>query len=314
MTEDDAKKRVTAIENLQNDLDRRIASVDLNLYAQLAASAETILADPKTLSKLLTKFNRTDYLPALQQFGVDILLINDLNASYFEGAIGEELGGELVSQELFNTVKADVEALTVEQFGISASGEVIPGGLFDLFSQDTTVQRQIQQFAYGQKSSGLGLQRFKKNLKNFIIGDPDNPNAPNRGVYSRHYETVAFDAYQQADRVAQQSYAAGLQMTAFLYLGGQIPGTRPWCRVRDGKCFLRSEIEKFGTSADAYGGYENKAIGYFSGKPKGDYSPFINAGGWRCRHHYSAISDREALRRRDDLEKVEGVLRVKPQA
>lgn len=105
-----------------------------------------------------------------------------------------------------------------DRFGIRPDGEIVSNGLFDLFSKDTTVRRQIQQFAYGQKASGIGLERFKKNLKAFIAGDESstNPAVPARGVWTRHDNTVAYDT----DQVAQQAFGEGLYVSAFL--GGTI--------------------------------------------------------------------------------------------
>jgi hypothetical protein len=303
MTEDDAKKRIARIEAMQARFDNKLASLDKDLLGELLSSADTILANPKTLSRVLGTFEANYHIPVLQQFGVDLLTIKSLNDAYFEGAIGETMGGQLVNQALFENVQRSVEKLMVDQFGITAQGDIVSNGLFDLFSKDTTVRREIQQFAYGQKASGIGLEKFKKNLRRFVEGVPGNPDAPAKGVWKRHYDTVAYDTYQQADRIAQQSFAEGLNMSAFLYLGGTIAGTRLFCRLRDGKVFLRSEIDKMGTPADTYGGYTNKATGAFAGKTP-NYNAFISAGGFFCRHHWSALSDREALRRRPELTKA----------
>ncbi len=309
MNEDDAKKRIRAIEKLQAVFDNRLASLDKDLLSVLLENADTILANPKALSRILGSFDNQFHVPVLQQFGMDLLTIKSLNDAYFIGAVGETLGGVLVNEALFETVKQRVESYYVERFGITAEGKIVSNGLFDLFSQDTTVRRQIQQFAYAQKASGIGLDKFKKSLRTFVEG-VDTETSSARGIFKRHYDVVAYDTYQQADRVAQQAFSAGLGMTAFLYLGGLIESTRPFCKVRNGKCFLLAEIKKMGTSQDSYGGYSNKATGYFAGKSN-PYDPFTNAGGWSCRHTWSAISDGEALRRRGDVvQGKDGQLRV----
>lgn len=302
MTPEQSKKRVTAIEKLQNAFDGKLASLDADLLAFLLEHADTALANPNQLTKLLISWEQKNHVPVLQQFGLDLIVVRELNEAYFAEAVGETIAGKLVNQALFDKVTTAVQATMTEQFGITATGEIVSNGVFDLFSQDTTVRRQIQQFAYSQKSAKVGLDRFKKNLRQFVEGKEDDPNAPKKGIWSRHYDTVAYDVYQQADRTAQQAFSEGLGMTAFLYIGGKVVSSRPFCVVRDGKVFLRSEIEKFGTPQDAYGGYQDKASGYFQGKPKGGYNPFQSLGGYRCRHHLSAITDREAMRRRPDLE------------
>ncbi|MBC3785731.1 hypothetical protein [Spirosoma utsteinense] len=311
MNQDDAKKRIARIEAMQTGFDNKLASLDKDLLAELLNSADKVLANPKTLSRILGSFEEQYHIPVLQQFGADLLTIKSLNDAYFEGAIGDTMGGHLVNQALFENVQLSVERLMVDQFGIAADGEIVKNGLFDLFSKDTTVRREIQQFAYGQKASGIGVEKFKKNLRRFIEGVPGNPDAPAKGIYKRHYDTVAFDTYQQADRVAQQAFAGGLNMTAFLYLGGTIAGTRLFCRVRDGKVFLKSEIDVMGTAQDKYGGYTDKSTGKFAGKNPG-YVAFRDAGGFSCRHHWSALSDRAAMRRRSDLQKSpNGVLTIR---
>ena len=59
---------------------------------------------------------------------------------------------------------------------------------------------------------------------------------------------------------------------------------------RHGKLFSREEIEKFGTPQDQYGGYTNKSEGEFQGKTD-PYNPFIDMGGYNCRHQYRWISE-----------------------
>ncbi|RIV23616.1 hypothetical protein DYU11_11585 [Fibrisoma montanum] len=309
MNENNAKKRIGKIEQLQADLDARLAALSRNLYTDLMASADTILASPKTLSRILNRFEQANHVPVLEQFGADLLTITDLNVGYFSDAVGETMGGTPVNEALFSRVKKTVQQSIADRFGLTPTGEIVPNGLFDLFTRDTTVRRQVQQFAYAQRAANVGLERFKKNLRAFITPPGQ------KTLWNRHYDTVAYDTYQQADRLAQQTFAEGLNMRAFLYLGGKLDSSRPFCLARDGKVFLRPEIEKFGTPQDAYGGYLDKARGKFQGKPSAGYAPFEMAGGYRCRHHYSAISDREAMRRRPDLVKgKDGALRVQPAA
>lgn len=303
MNEASAKRRIGLIEQMQTRLEQMLDRLNIDLYALMTAEADRILTAPSQLIKLLTDFEQVSYQPVIIQVGTDILDISDLNQAYFADAVGESMGGRMVTQAAYQQAVKSATINIVEQFGIRPTGKLVPNGLFDLFAQDTTVRREVQQFTYGQKAAGVGVERFKKNLKTFVVGDPDDDNAPAKGVWTRHYETAVFDTYQQADRLSQDSYAGSLNMTAFLYLGGTIAGTRPFCRERDGKCFLRSEIDKMGTSADRYGGYSNKAIGYYSGMIKGGVPVIMQAGGHACRHSWNAISDREAMRRRNDLRK-----------
>lgn len=94
-----------------------------------------------------------------------------------------------------------------------------------------------------------------------------------------------------------------------MYVGGIIENTRPFCKERNRKVFLRSEIALFGTSEDKFGGYVDKSAGLFSGKPKTGYDPFTQCGGYRCRHHWSWLANEYAVRIDKNLIEENGKLK-----
>ncbi len=115
----------------------------------------------------------------------------------------------------------------------------------------------------------------------------------------RLYEQ-SYDDLNRADRVLQGMAADRLGLKAYIYQGGLIKSSRPFCVVRNGKCFADFEVAAFGTKADKFGGYTNKADGLFSGKSE-PYEPLADAGGYNCRHGLHAVPNVVALRMRPDL-------------
>jgi len=110
--------------------------------------------------------------------------------------------------------------------------------------------------------------------------------------------------YDKTENVMGKQVASQEEMHFAYYQGGIMARTRDFCEVRNDQVFHISEIAKFGTSADEYGGYTNKSAGEFQGKTD-LYDPFIDLGGYNCRHRYFYISNEMGLSLRPDLEGVD---------
>ncbi len=286
MTPDKAQQRIDEITTMQDQLSRLLLISGGVLLAELLSKADVLLTEPAKLSAILARFEKQQMAPIYSQVRADLLQVVDLNSQYFKP------DPAIIDQ---------VSTVLLDRIGLNADGSVIRGGLLDTIAADNTARVQLTKFVYGQKSAGVGPKEFIKNLRSFIGPTAKRGNVPAKpGLWEKQLQNSVFDLYQQTDRLAQDSYATELGLSHFLYLGGTITGTRPFCRERNGKVFSRAEIAKFGTPADAFGGYSNKSTGTFAGKPS-PYNPFMQAGGYSCRHHFSAISDREAFRRRPEL-------------
>jgi hypothetical protein len=300
--EDLAKRRLTAIEALQEALANDLSEAQTLLYEGLLQRLEDIQADPETINAVLADFNQAVHLPVVVAFGESLLELVDLNLTYVK-AVGGVTDAQLAS------LRAPLDGWLRQMYGIGADGKPIAGGYLGSLLTDTTVGRQLKLFAYQSQISGVGPEAYRKGLKELITNT--SASGGSQGVFERLY-AEAFDQYNISDRLLQSMTAETLGWTAFLYNGGLIKSSRAFCVVRQGKVFLKSEIDKFGTKADAYGGYTNKATGDFNGKPSSGYDGQTWCGGWGCRHSLSSIPNTVAMNLRSDLkEDSKGRLYIK---
>jgi len=286
MNVEEINKRIKAIEDLQKNFNVRVKVAESNLYTRLLSDFESLRKKLfPTFKKLWNSFIEADYIPLIESFVVDMDKIVDLNQVYF--------GSDVPKTALF------------DRLGISAEGIIAKDGYVSTIIQDQTAKREVQLFLNRTKALKTD-QKVKEDLSKLIKGEkPITSNSGNAdkqvvtskpGVIQKFTDQNVNDSYNEADRIIQQDYADKNGMTAMMYTGGVIGGSRPFCIERNRKVFLMSEIALFGTSEDKFGGYTNKAEGLFAGKPKTGYDPFTQLGGHNCRHHLSALADEYAIR------------------
>lgn len=294
MTEE-SNDRIRKIEEQQNKLQDQVKASEVSLFELLLTYWKLLRDNPIALRKIWKKFLGESYSPLFNTFTTDIKMVLALNEEYFAATNSLERVREIAS-----ITNARVE----ERLGLEA-GKIIEGGYMDTILQDQTAKRQVQQFFHRTRSLKNETQ-LKYDLREIVKGVKDEG-----GVISKTFDNYVFDTYQEADRLAQNSYAVELDLDAAIYTGGLIEGSRPFCIERNRKIFLRSEILLFGSSGDKWGGYSDKAAGKFSGKPKGGYDPLTQCGGHRCRHHLSWLSKEYAVRLDPTLKIVgNGLVRI----
>lgn len=302
MSEKEAKERIEWLAKRQALLEQSVNRVQRVLYERILARIEEVQTDPAVISQLFTEYVNKDYVVAISQMAKDFVAIAGKNAEYFSPIFSNPTD--------FEAVKSKVDGYLLKRFGlekVEGNLKVTTGGYFDNLIKDTSVRQTVQETAYKLQSTGAGLQEYVSTLKDLIQGTPDQPT----GAVERWFKTNAFDSYMNVDSSLQEQYSTEVGLDAALYLGGIIEGSRDFCRVRNGKVYLKSEIATWGTSKDKEGGYSNKAAGMFNGKPK-DYVPQVSRGGYACRHMLNYVSNTVAMSMRDDLEAgPDGKLRVK---
>lgn len=284
--------RPEEIAKLTQQLEAATRSGQAALWERLLARFTALRENPSQLRRWWTELS-APLQTVVQKWAGGIVKVLGYNQTYFEEF--------KPSDELITTVRSEI----LDRMGIGEKGQVLPGGYWDNVARDASVKQAVSEQLWRSKS--LPEVKARTILKELILGTPDNP-----GVLEKNWSEYTFDVLHQTDRATQTAYANGLGMTASLYSGGIIAGSRPFCRARNGKVFLDEEVAKFGTSADKYPGYVNKTTGYFAGKPRTGYDPFTQLGGYRCRHFRSYISNAEAMRRRTDLKLLNGKLAIDP--
>lgn len=282
--EEAARARLAAIEGLQATLAGHADAAQRELLNGLLTKLQQTLDDPLTLAPLLAEFTHAVAVPLVLAYAEGLLTLPGLQVDYFQS----------LGLTNYAALKRPLASFLEARFGITAAGQLVPGGYLSTLVDDTTAQRELLQFAYQAQASGLGLQGYRAGLEQLVTGGNTA-----RGLMETLYQEAG-DTFNQADRVLQTIAAKELGLTAYLYQGGLIESSRPFCKARNGKVFLDWEIARFGTSKDAYPGYTNKAAGLFSGKSV-PYSPFQDLGGWNCRHGLNAIPGVVAIRLRPEL-------------
>lgn len=280
-----ARKRLLAIAALEAQLASHVSEAERILYEGLLARLSDLHADPGLLPVLLAEYTNTVLLPLAGFYAQQLLELPGLNVGYFEQL---DVAG-------YQALRAPLADFLRARLGVDAAGAVVPGGYLALLQGDTTVAKQVLTYAYRAQASGAGLNAYRDGLNSLILGGGAQASGIVQGLYKS-----SGDDFAQADRALQSIAAKELGLTAFLYQGGLIDSSRPFCVARNGRVFVDFEIAKFGTSADKYSGYYNKSEGLFSGKPE-PYNPMIDCGGYSCRHHWHAVSSITALRMRPDL-------------
>lgn len=183
------------------------------------------------------------------------------------------------------TVAETARRLTLQRWGYNTgANSIIPGGYFEsLFSNQQAAQKiaQLVNQAIIQK---MPLKDFQKTFKQVFVG------RPGEGMLERYWATNSFDLFQRIDRTANLVYADKLGLNHAIYSGTLEEDSRPFCIARVNKVFSRPEISKWSSLS-------------FQGKPKIGYDPFVDCGGFNCRHHLSWISEGVAFHLRPELKK-----------
>lgn len=291
-----AAQRLAAIEDLQAQLAGHVETAQRELLRGLLERLEDSYADPSTLAAVMAEYQAAVALP-LAVFYAQALLTLPLHTETYFAAL--DVAG-------YQALRAPLASFLEGRLGVTAAGQPVAGGWLSTIVGDTTAQREVLQYAYQAQASGVGLQAYRAGLTDLVAG----ANSATQGLIGKLYSEAA-DSFNQNDRQLQQLSAQRLGLTAYLYQGGLIATSRAFCKVRNGKVFLDWEVEAFGSKADAYGGYTNKAEGLFSGKST-PYDPKTDLGGYGCRHGLHAIPNLVAIRMRPELaENEEGELYIK---
>jgi hypothetical protein len=291
-----AAQRLAAIEALQAQLAGHIDTAQRELLRGLLLRLEDTYADPSALAAVMAEYQAAVAVPLAVFYAQALLTLPLHTATYFAAL---DVAG-------YQALRAPLASFLEQRLGVTAAGQPVAGGWLATFVGDTTAQREVLAYAYQAQASGVGLQAYRAGLTDLVVG----ANSATQGLIGKLYREAS-DSFNQNDRQLQHLSAQRLGLKAYLYQGGLIATSRPFCKLRNGKVFLDWEVEAFGTKADAYGGYTNKAEGLFSGKSQ-PYDPFVDCGGHGCRHALHALPSLVALRLRPELgENDKGELYIK---
>ncbi len=195
-----------------------------------------------------------------------------LNEQYFE-----------TFAEPTESIRDAARRLTLQRWGYNVNTKgLIPGGYFESLFNSQTVAQRTASLVNQAIAQNMPLKDFQRVFKQAFVGQPG------QGMLERHWKTNSFDLYQRIDRTANLIYADRLGLDYAVYSGTLEQDSRPFCIARVNKVFTRPEISS----------WEDLQ---FQGKPKVGYDPFVDCGGFNCRHSWSWISDELAEKLRPDI-------------
>lgn len=136
-----------------------------------------------------------------------------------------------------------------------------------------------QSIALMSKYEGISLLELRNQLSAQIEG---------KNIVNKYWSRWTYDIYSQYERIGANEVRKRLGFVFAIYEGGEIETTRPFCEERNRKVFHESEIQKW-IDLD------------WQGKNETGYNPFIDLGGYNCRHKLRWISKELAEYQRPEV-------------
>jgi len=221
------------------------------------------------LDKIYKEFLRTDNSKVANTFLKDLNGIHDLNIEYFS----------TINQEEARAKAPVIKKVVDRKLGLTETGEVKKGGFTDKFLRDEAVLKQIKKLTNKAIKNGQPFTEFKKDLKTFIEG---NPKVKDSGGLQQYYRNYAYDTFQQVDRINQDEFAQKLELRYFIYSGGLIRTSRPFCIHYNGRIIDSHEFRNLKISDIP----ETRR----GGLPDKGWVPMLDLGGFGCRHSVNWVA------------------------
>jgi hypothetical protein len=145
-----------------------------------------------------------------------------------------------------------------------------------LNSTDQYLTNPMRQSLSNSVLSGGSRSDLIATFRDLIEGDPEKV-----GRLERATRQIVSDTFALSDRAVTNEVAEQLGLEYYLYTGGLINTTRPFCKARNGKFFKKSEVESWG------------ALGNWEGRMEGtnEKTIFQTAGGYNCQHSILPVSE-----------------------
>ena len=267
--EADLQKRILAVQDLL--FDKLLANVSENIAVESGKVSRTA-KNIKKANELLLVFDAVQRLEInreLRLFAANVLNLSEFSASYF-------LDGDFGAKK--EQVKAALD-LVRASIGIDAKGELLTDGYLYRLGQSAQIREEARAFVVDAINNGDAFSDFQKGFRNLVKGSPDVD-----GFLVRYWRQYAYDTFNQAHEIVNQSMADDLGLKHFVYQGSIIDTTRAFCKHKAGKVFSVEEARK---------NWPNDPD-LIDKKTKAQYRPLIDRGRYNCRHFLMYISDKTA--------------------
>lgn len=140
--------------------------------------------------------------------------------------------------------------------------------------------------------SGSNVSDLIEELRLFIKGNNEV-----LGTLTRYVTQVSHDSLIQFNRVYHNAIAEATGFEFFRYVGTRIRDTRPFCIEFLNDYFHKKEVEQLGRGINPQTG-QPLTQEQLQGRIRGTNASniFTNAGGWNCRHEFTAINTQFVLK------------------
>lgn len=256
---------LSAVDRLQIQGYRRITillgAMDTDGLGKIIPSAKNYGLINSVGAELQALFYGQDYLQATVSFAQGFNASMDINNKLY-GAFSNKTitTNALYQQSVLNAQRQGVAMITGE-VGFQALNNPIANMM------NTAI------------STNMSLSNLVSNLSQIMLGEGGK-----LGALAGHANRVVSDSFAFADRTYGQMLANDLDVKEYLYQGGTVASTRPFCSCRVDNKFTKEEIEDWGKS-NYFGCGSTKAGGWkgrhYETTPQ---TIFVVLGGYNCRH------------------------------
>lgn len=181
------------------------------------------------------------------------------------------LGGirKLLQDVYIDSAREDIRAIEI---GSEVNDRIVKHAVrtIDQMTNLTPIYEDVkkQAIALMSKYEGISLLELRNQLSTQIEG---------KNIVGKYWSRWTYDIYSQYERIGSNEVRKRLDFVFAIYEGGEIETSRYFCIERNRKVFHESEIQGW-IDLDWEG---KNAIGY---------NPFIDLGGYNCRHKLRWIS------------------------
>ena len=200
-----------------------------------------------------------------------------------------------IGDKRYKSIRQQVDRIMRGKLGIDDKGRVKPNGeLGKLFKSDA-IRTAVKDALNAGIASGKPVSKLVREIEVKVKGTKLSP-----GVLEKALTPLVFDTYQRFDRASSDVYAQKLGLDTFIYAGGLIETSRPFCQKHNDKVFTVEEAEKQWPKDSTL---PRTKVERESGTLVG-YNPTVDMGRWNCRHRIRYIPRTLAEQLRPDLVKV----------
>lgn len=281
LIEESQQKLQVRIRTLQNALFQSLLDVLLDLDTEQGGVKETArnYAKVRTINLVFDSFKRELTTDKKKDGRVVRLSLT----SWIAKQVREILGlNQLYIKEVKNYAGLDrtqrkATALIMQQIGLNKNNKIVKGSWLDNLTSSTETKINVINRVNQAISGGMDLKTFQKQFKADFTGKNGI------GTLEKHWNTVTTRTlFASVDRKISDEHRKKARLQFFIYAGGVVEATRPFCAKKANVIFHDSIFEKWETQN-------------WQGKIEGA-SVRNNLGGYNCQHAANYITDNLAKR------------------